>query len=72
MAGTAVPLNLLPEMMQALGSQALAPLRVQIRRNWFYRRLLRGPLADRILFNPHDARPRRHRAAALLCTSSLS
>ena len=59
MAGTAVPLNLLPELMQALGWQALAPLRVWTRRNWFYRRLLRGPLADRILFNPHDARPRR-------------
>ena len=59
MAGAAVPLNLLPEMMQAGAWRALAPLRIFIRRNWFYRRLLRGPLADRILFNPHDARPRR-------------
>ena len=59
MAGAAVPLNLLPEMMQAGAWRALAPLRIFFRRNWFYRRLLRGPLADRILFNPHDARPRR-------------
>ena len=59
MADAAVPLNLLPEMMQAGAWRALAPLRIWVRRNWFYRRLLRGPLADRILFNPHDARPRR-------------
>ena len=59
MAGIAVPLNLLPEMIQAGIWRALAPLRVGMRRNWFYRRLLRGPLADRIRFNPHDARPRR-------------
>ena len=59
MAGTAVPLNLLPEMMEAGAWRALAPLRNWVRRNWFYRRLLRGPLPDRILFNPHDARPRR-------------
>jgi uncharacterized heparinase superfamily protein len=59
MAGMAVPLNLLPELMQAGARRALAPFRIWIRRNWFYRRLLRGPLPDRILFNPHDARPRR-------------
>ena len=63
----AVPLNLLPEMMQAGTRRLLAPLRVWRRRNWFYRRLLRGPLADRIVFNPHDARPRRlEEADALL------
>jgi uncharacterized heparinase superfamily protein len=67
MAGAAVPLNLLPEMIQAVAWQALAPIRIWTRRNWFYRRLLRGPLADRILFNPHDARPRRlEEADALL------
>ena len=63
----AVPLNLLPEMMQAGTRRLLTPLRVWRRRNWFYRRLLRGPLADRIVFNPHDARPRRlEEADALL------
>ena len=67
MAGAAVPLDLLPEMMQAGIRRALAPLRIWIRRNWFYRRLLRGPLPDRIFFNPHDARPRRlEEADALL------
>ena len=55
----AVPLNLLPEMVQAGAWQALKPLRVWMRRNWFYRRLLRGPLADHIVFHPHDACPRR-------------
>ena len=55
----AVPLNLLPEMLKALGWQALAPLRSGIRRNWFYRRLLRGPLADHIAFHPQDFQPRR-------------
>ena len=29
------------------------------RRTWFYRRLLKGPLADRIAFHPYDALPRR-------------
>ncbi len=59
MVNAAVPLNLLPEMMQAGAWRAMAPFRVWGRRNWFYRRLLRGPLADHIVFHPHDARPRR-------------
>ena len=59
MAGAALPLNLLPEIMQAGAWRALTPLRVWTRRNWFYRRLLRGPLADHIVFHPHDACPRR-------------
>ncbi|HTP75776.1 MAG TPA: heparinase II/III family protein [Rhizomicrobium sp.] len=29
------------------------------RRTWLYRRLLTGPLSDRILFHPYDALPRR-------------
>ena len=29
------------------------------RRSWFYRRLLKGQLADHIVFHPHDALPRR-------------
>jgi uncharacterized heparinase superfamily protein len=29
------------------------------RRTWIYRRLLKGPLADRIAFHPYDALPRR-------------
>jgi uncharacterized heparinase superfamily protein len=55
----AVPLNLLPEMIQAGAWRVLAPVRVWMRRNWFYRRLLRGPLADHFDFHPHDSRPRR-------------
>jgi uncharacterized heparinase superfamily protein len=57
--GAAVPLNLLPEMIKAVGWQTVRPLRVWLRRNWFYRRLLRGPLSDHIAFHPHDACPRR-------------
>jgi len=55
----AVPLNLLPETIQASAWRAVTPVRVWMRRNWFYRRLLRGPLADHIGFHPHDSRPRR-------------
>ncbi len=57
--GAAVPLNLLPELIQAGAWRALAPVRVWGRRNWFYRRLLRGPLTDHIAFHPHDANPQR-------------
>ncbi len=62
----AVPLNLLPEMMQSCAWRALAPIRIWGRRNWFYRRLLRGPLADHIVFHPHDACPRRLEDADML------
>ena len=37
----------------------MTPLRVMLRRNWFYRRLLRGKLPDRIVFYPHDALPKQ-------------
>ena len=62
----AVSLNLLPEIMQTCAWRALAPIRVWGRRNWFYRRLLRGPLADHIVFHPHDACPRRLEDADML------
>jgi uncharacterized heparinase superfamily protein len=40
---------------------------VGLRRNWFYRRLLKGPLTDHIAFQPHDAcSPRLEDADALL------
>ncbi len=55
----ALPLTLLPEMIEAGTWRALTPLRVWGRRNWFYRRLLRGPLADHVVIYPRDARPRR-------------
>jgi uncharacterized heparinase superfamily protein len=57
--GAAVPMNLLPEMMEAGARRMLTPLRVWRRRNWFYRRLLKGPLTDHIAFQPHDACSRR-------------
>ena len=52
-------LALLPEVVGACCWRAWRRLRRWRRRNWFYRRLLKGPLADRIAFHPYDALPRR-------------
>ncbi len=54
-----VPLSLLPEITGAGARRVLAPLRVWGRRSWFYRRLLKGALADHFVFHPHDALPRK-------------
>jgi uncharacterized heparinase superfamily protein len=54
-----LPIGLLPEVVGALLRGWFRPLRVWYRRTWLYRRFLTGPLADRILFHPHDALPRR-------------
>lgn len=60
MAGRApTPLSLLPEMLRAAGPRMFAGLRIFWRGTWFYRRLLKGPLPDRIVFHPYDALPRR-------------
>lgn len=53
------PVNLFAEMARAFLRRALTPLRVLWRRNWFYRRLLKGKMPDGIQFYPHDALPRR-------------
>lgn len=50
---------LLPEMIAALLWQWTRFFRIWYRRTWLYRRFLKGPLADRILFHPYDALPRR-------------
>ncbi len=55
----AVPFSLLPEMASAGARRMLAPLRIASRRSWFYRRLLKGALADHFVFHPHDALPRK-------------
>jgi len=52
-------LALLPEMFAALLWQWTRFVRVWYRRTWLYRSFLKGPLADRILFHPYDALPRR-------------
>ncbi len=52
-------LPLLPELAGAGAFKVLAPLRVAWRRNWFYRRLLKGQLTDHFAHNPYDALPRR-------------
>ena len=53
------PLNLLPELLRAILSWMWAPFRIWYRRTWIYRRFLKGPLSDRILFHPYDATPRK-------------
>ncbi|MBU6442932.1 MAG: heparinase II/III family protein [Alphaproteobacteria bacterium] len=58
---------MVPEIVRATLRQLMAPLRVAWRRNWFYRRLLKGRLSDRILYHPNDSLPRRlEEADALL------
>jgi uncharacterized heparinase superfamily protein len=54
-----MPLSLLPELLRAMLRKAIRGLYVAWRRSWFYRRLLKGPLTDRIVFHPYDALPRR-------------
>ncbi|HEX3808172.1 MAG TPA: heparinase II/III family protein [Rhizomicrobium sp.] len=54
-----MPLALLPEALRAFLWRLMMPLRVLWRRNWFYRRLLKGKMPDRIAFYPYDALPRR-------------
>jgi uncharacterized heparinase superfamily protein len=51
--------SLLPDLARAARRRALGPLRIFWRRTWFYRRLLKGPLSDRVVFHPYDALPRR-------------
>ncbi len=52
-------LPLLPDLARAAATRALAPLRIALRRNWVYRRLLHGQLADHFAVQPYDALPRR-------------
>ncbi|HEY0107096.1 MAG TPA: heparinase II/III family protein [Rhizomicrobium sp.] len=56
---SALPLGLLPQVLRMALWQAMRPIRIWYRRTWFYRRFLKGPLSDRILFHPYDALPRR-------------
>jgi len=58
-AATRMLVPLLPEMAAALLRRAFTAPRILWRRSWFYRRLLKGPLTDRIVFHPYDAMPRK-------------
>jgi len=57
--GRPVPFSLFPEILRAFWHRLMTPLRVMRRRNWFYRRLLKGKLPDHVVFYPYDALPRR-------------
>ena len=51
------PLRLLPDMLKVALWRAIAPLLILWRRSWIYRQLLKGPITDRIRFQPYDALP---------------
>lgn len=53
------PIHFFPELLRVALWQAFRGVRIWYRRTWLYRRFLTGPLADRILFHPYDALPRR-------------
>ncbi len=53
------PIELIPELVRAAIRRVAGPLRTAWRRNWFYRRLLKGRLSDHIVFYPLDGLPRR-------------
>ncbi|HEY2444495.1 MAG TPA: heparinase II/III family protein [Rhizomicrobium sp.] len=57
---------MIPDLWHAALRHLLAPLRVALRRNWFYRRLLKGRMPDRIRHHPFDALPRRLEDADML------
>ena len=59
------PIRLFPELLRVAQWEALRGVRAWYRRTWLYRRFLTGPLADRILFHPYDALPRRLEDAEL-------
>ncbi|HEY8699251.1 MAG TPA: heparinase II/III family protein [Rhizomicrobium sp.] len=52
-------LALLPELIGAMLRQAVKPVLAVLRRSWPYRRLLKGKMPDRIVFQPFDAASRR-------------
>ena len=54
-----LPLALIPEALGVALWRAGTGLRNWYRSSWLYRRLLVGPLADRIAFHPYDALTRR-------------
>src|ERR1041385_1566419 len=57
--GDRMRLALLPELIRAMLRQAMKPVLVVLRRSWPYRRLLKGKMPDRIVFQPFDAASRR-------------
>lgn len=57
--GDRMRLALLPELIGAMLRQAVKPVLAVLRRSWPYRRLLKGKMPDRIVFQPFDAASRR-------------
>jgi uncharacterized heparinase superfamily protein len=53
------PFGLLPEALKIALWRGFAGMRRWYRSTWLYRRLLVGPLADRLAIQPHDTMPRR-------------
>src|SRR5258708_35991968 len=53
------PARLYPELLRAAIWKFFAGTRIWYRGTWLYRRFWTGPLADRVLFHPYAALPRR-------------
>ncbi len=64
--GAALPLALVPELAAAEADLLITPWRTAWRRNWFYRRLLKGKLCDRLHYQPSDLMPRQLERAEML------
>ncbi|MGC8534779.1 MAG: heparinase II/III family protein [Rhizomicrobium sp.] len=70
--GAALPLALVPELAAAEADRLITPWRTAWRRNWFYRRLLKGELCDRLRYQPSDLLPRQLERAEMLLRGRFS
>ncbi len=71
-SGAALPLALVPELAAAEVDRLVTPWRTAWRRNWFYRRLLKGKLCDRLRYQPADLLPRQLEHAEMLLRGRFS
>ena len=70
--GATLPLALIPELVAAEADRLITPWRIAWRRNWVYRRLLKGKLCDRLRYQPSDLLPRKLERAEMLLRGRFS
>ena len=70
--GATLPLALVPELAAAEADRLVRPWRTAWRRNWFYRRLLKGKLCDRLRYQPSNLLPRQLERAEMLLRGRFS
>ena len=70
--GATLPLALVPELAAAEADRLVRPWRTAWRRNWFYRRLLKGKLCDRLRYQPSNLLPRQLECAEMLLRGRFS